>query len=112
MERAMPTAKSKAAAERPAKPGRKRAPVRVQDFTYGGLAVEEAQHSGVMDGVSTHLSFRAPESLIEEAKRVSGLTSPTELGLAGLALLAQRDPVVEFLKRTRGRLGADHDLEY
>ena len=108
----MPSTKPKTQAGRAGKPGRKRAPVKVEDFTYGGLAVEEAQLSGVMDGASTHLSFRAPESLIEEARRVSGMTSPTELGLAGLALLAQRDPVVEFLKQTRGRLGADHDLEY
>lgn len=108
----MPTAKRPATTTPRGKSGRKRRPVKVEDFTYGGLAVEEAQMSGVMDGASTHLSFRAPESLIEEAKRVSGMTSPTELGLAGLALLAQRDPVVEFLKQTRGRLGADHDLEY
>lgn len=108
----MSTTKPKAASDSPAKPGRKRTAVKMQDFTYGGFAIEEAQQSGVMEGASTHVSFRAPEALIEEARRVSGMTSPTELGLAGLALLAQRDPVVEFLKRTRGRLGADHDLEY
>lgn len=108
----MPITKPNATPGKPGKPGRKRTSAKVEHFTYGGLAVEEAQMAGVMDGASTHLSFRAPESLIEEARRVSGMTSPTELGLAGLALLAQRDPVVEFLKQTRGRLGADHDLEY
>jgi hypothetical protein len=69
--------------------------------------------SGESAGSKTsHLSFRAPTSLIEAAKRESGIDSPTALGIAGLTMLAEPDPVVAFLKRTRGRLGEDAELEY
>jgi|307.fasta_scaffold108501_1 hypothetical protein len=76
-------------------------------------ALEEARRAGLLDGDKTeHVSFRAPPALIEAAKRMSGVASPTELGILALAMLAQPDPFVEFMKRTRGRLGADHTLDY
>jgi hypothetical protein len=58
------------------------------------------------------MSFRAPPALVEAAKRESGITSLTELGIIALAMLAQPDPVAAFLGRTRGRLGEAHTLEY
>lgn len=77
------------------------------------VAMEEARRAGLLDGDSTeHVSFRAPKALLEAAKRESGATRPTELGLLALAMLAQPDPAAAFLKRTRGRLGADHRLDY
>jgi hypothetical protein len=67
----------------------------------------------LLDGEKTaHVSFRAPTALLEAARRESGVASPTELGILALAMLAQSDPFVEFMKRTRGRLGKDHKLEY
>jgi hypothetical protein len=39
-------------------------------------------------------------------------TSQAELEPAIAAMLAQPDPVGTFLKRTRGRLGKDHRLDY
>lgn len=75
--------------------------------------LEEARRAGLLDGDRTeHVSFRAPKALIEAAKRQSGLTKPTELGLLALAMLAQPDPTAEFLKETRGKLGPDHRLDY
>jgi hypothetical protein len=50
--------------------------------------------------------------LIEAAKRETGVSSTTELGLLALAMLAQPDPVVAYMKRNRGKLGADHTLDY
>lgn len=44
--------------------------------------------------------------------RESGATKPTELGLLALATLAQPDPTAKFLRETRGKLGADHLLDY
>jgi hypothetical protein len=77
------------------------------------LVLAEARRAGLLDGNRTeHLSFRAPKALIEAAKRQSGATRPTELGLLALAMLAQPDPTARFLKATRGRLGADHALDY
>lgn len=75
--------------------------------------MEEARRTGLLDGdKSEHVSFRAPPALIEAAKRESGVSSTSELGVLALAMLAQPDPVVAFFRRTRGRLGKDHTLEY
>jgi len=77
------------------------------------VVMEEARRAGLFDGDSTeHVSFRAPKALVEAAKRESGATRPTELGLLALAMLAQPDPAANYLKKTRGRLGADHQLDY
>ena len=77
------------------------------------IVLEDARRAGLLDGDRTeHVSFRAPKALIEAAKRESGVTRPTKLGLLALAMLAQPDPTANFLKETRGRLGADHQLDY
>lgn len=77
------------------------------------VVMEEARRAGLLDGDSTeHVSFRAPKALIEAAKRESGATKPTELGLLALAMLAQPDPAASYMKKTRGKLGADHHLAY
>ena len=75
--------------------------------------LEEAARAGLLAGEkSEHVSFRAPPALVEAAKRETGITSTSELGMLALAMLAQPDPVVAFFRRTEGRLGPDHDLEY
>jgi len=75
--------------------------------------MEEARLSGLLDGEKTeHFSFRAPKALVEAAKRESGTNKPTELGLLALAMLAQPDPTAKFLRETKGKLGADHNLEH
>ncbi len=74
--------------------------------------MDEARRAGLLDGDRTeHLSFRAPKALVDAAKRESGVTKPTELGLLALAMLAQPDPAASFLKETRGQLGVDHQLD-
>ncbi|MCJ2135899.1 hypothetical protein MKK69_17880 [Methylobacterium sp. J-026] len=74
--------------------------------------LEEAKRSGLLDGVeSEHVSFRVPSALVNAAKREAGITSTAELGVVALALLAQPDPVANFLRCTAGRLGPDHDLD-
>jgi hypothetical protein len=76
-------------------------------------ALEDARQAGLLEGEKTaHVSFRAPPALVEAAKRESGVTSLTKLGILALAMLAQPDPVAAFLKCTRGRLGETHTLEY
>ena len=77
------------------------------------IVMAEARRAGLLDGDKTeHVSFRAPKALIEAAKRESGVTKPTELGLLALAMLAQPDPTAKFLKATSGELGPDHQLDY
>jgi hypothetical protein len=76
------------------------------------MILEEARRAGLLDGDRTDpLSFRAPPALIEAARRESGISSPTELGILALATLAQPDPVAAFLKRTYGTLGETHTLD-
>ena len=89
---------------------RKRAP---RPSARGHAAVlEEARRAGLPDGEkSEHVSFRVPPALVDAAKREAGITSTAELGMVALALLAQSDPVADFLGRTAGRLGPDHDLD-
>ena len=77
------------------------------------VALEDARQAGLLEGDRTaHVSFRAPPALVEAAKRETGVTSPTEFGILALAMLAQPDSTAAFLKRTRGRLGEAHKLEY
>jgi len=81
--------------------------------TSVSVVMEEARRAGLLDGDKTeHVSFRAPKALIEAARRESGVTKPTELGLLALAMLAQPDPTARFLEETRGKLGPDHQLDY
>jgi hypothetical protein len=76
-------------------------------------ALEDARRGGLLAGEKTaHISFRAPPALVEAAKRKSGVVSLTELGILALAMLAQPDPAAAFFKRSRGRLGKGHMLEY
>jgi len=76
-------------------------------------AIDEARATGLLDGEKTaHVSFRAPQALIDAAMRETGATKMTELGILALATIAQPDPVAAYLKQTRGALGADHQLEY
>jgi hypothetical protein len=75
--------------------------------------LDEARRAGLFDGEKTeHVSFRAPPALVEAAKREAGISSTSELGVLALAMLARPDPVAAFFRRTEGRLGPDHDLEY
>ena len=100
--------KGSARAKVAAKPGRPRgsAPLMVS-------VMEEARRAGLFDGEKTeHVSFRAPPALVEAAKREAGVSSTSELGVMALAMLARPDPVAAFFRRTEGRLGPDHDLEY
>lgn len=75
-------------------------------------ALEDARSAGLLDGErSEHVSFRAPRALVEAARKASGVTSTTKLGLLALATLAQPDPVAQYMTRHRGALGKDHTLE-
>jgi hypothetical protein len=89
------------------------APERSPAALARAAVLEEVRRAGLLDGEKTeHVSFRAPPALVEAAKREAGIESPTELGILALAMLARPDPVAAFMKRTRGRLGKDHSLEY
>ena len=81
--------------------------------TNASVVLDEARRAGLLDGEKTeHVSFRAPKALIDAARRESGAAKLTELGILALAMVAQPDPAANFLKKTRGKLGADHKLDY
>lgn len=95
----------RAAPVRPARAAAPAAPLRAS-------VLEEAARADLLAGEkSEHVSFPAPPALVEAAKRETGIASTSELGVLALAMLAQPDPVVEFMKRTSGALGGDHTLE-
>ena len=72
----------------------------------------EVREAGLLNDATEHVSFRVPKALVEAAKKNTGLASMTDLGLLALATLARPDPVAEVMKRTRGKLGRHHGLEY
>jgi len=113
---AEPKTKDSGTAKRLASAARRLAGVALQTPSQAfahTTVLEEARAAGLLEGEkSEHVSFRAPPALIEAAKREAGVTSTTELGLLALALLAQPDPVVSAMRRMRGRLGPDHQLDY
>ena len=75
-------------------------------------ALEESRRAGLLDDEKTvDVRFRAPRALVEEALLQSRAATLEDLGQLALAVLAQPDPVVAFLRQTRGVLGEDHDLE-
>ena len=103
---------SKRSAARVRAPARFASAAPAQAYAHATV-LEEARAAGLLEGgKSEHVSFRAPPGLIEAAKRETGITSTTELGLRALALLAQPDPVVSVMRRNRGSLGADHQLDH
>lgn len=74
--------------------------------------LEEASRSGLLDDPQSEtVSVRVPSALVDAAKRETGIDSTVELATIALALLAQPDPVANFLRRTAGRLGPDYDLD-
>lgn len=86
------------------------APVSVATLALTILA--EVGEAGLLNDATEHVSFRVPKALVEAAKKNTGLASMTDLGILALAALARPDPVVEVMKRTRGKLGRQHRLEY
>ena len=89
------------------------APVQAAATLAHASVLEEARRAGLLDGEkSEHVSFRAPPALVEAAKREAGVNSTSELGVLALAMLARPDPVAAVFRRSEGRLGPDHDLEY
>ena len=74
--------------------------------------LEEVSAAGLLSDTTEHVSFRAPKALIEAARRNTGVGSMTDLGLLALATLARPDPAAEAMRRTRGKLGRQHRLEY
>ena len=86
------------------------APAVMQPFALAAL--DDASRAGLLDDATEHVSFRVPKALLDAARRGTGITSTTQLGLAALATLTGPDPVAEAMKRTRGMLGRAHRLEY
>ncbi len=102
----------KTKAKRPIRGGAKPATAPVAILLHASV-LEEARRAGLLEGEKTeHVSFRAPPALVEAAKREAGISSTSELGVLALAMLARPDPVGAFFRRTDGRLGPNHDLEY
>jgi hypothetical protein len=104
---------AKARAERAARDTRA-APRRRRKPAAGETDIlAEARAEGLLDGdKSEHISVRTTPRLLAAAKRRAGVTSNSELIELALATLAAPDPVAEFMKKNRGKLGKAHSLDY
>lgn len=74
-------------------------------------ALQEAAKGGLLDGETTQpITLQAPAALIDAAQRESGVQDLGDLVLVALALLAQPDPVANYLHDSSGTLGETHRL--
>ena len=72
-----------------------------------------ASNAGLLsDSETQHVSIRVPRALLQAAKEETGISSNTDLGILALSAVAQPDPVTAYMKRTRGTLGKEFELEY
>ncbi|AEU34512.1 hypothetical protein [Granulicella mallensis] len=72
-----------------------------------------AKEHGLLSGTRTHvLRGRMPASLVEQAKRKSGITSDSKLLEAALANLAVADDYWQWLHSQCGTINPDVDLEF
>jgi hypothetical protein len=76
-------------------------------MTVAGRVSKAKQRAGApAPGGPEKAAGSAPASVLQE------VSSTSKLGVMALAMLARHDPVAAFFRRTEGRLGPDHDLEY
>lgn len=71
-----------------------------------------AEEQGLLRGKTQMLRGRMPETLVQAARKNTGIESDTELIRLGLELLANQDNYGEWLISRRGRIPADLDFEY
>ena len=75
-------------------------------------ALTEAHAAGLFDAEETvEVRFRAPVALVDAAMIACRAASEEDMGVLALAVLAQSDPVITFLRTGRGALGEGHRLE-
>jgi len=72
-----------------------------------------AEELGLLAGTRTQvLRGRMPAKLVAEAKRNSGITSDSKLIEAALANLALADDYWAWMRKHRGTISLDLDLEF
>ena len=77
------------------------------------IAVDSATAAGLLEEERTvQVTFWAPKALVAAAMKRSGVASQSELGILALAAVAQTDAVAAVMRKKRGLLGKDHQLEY
>jgi hypothetical protein len=72
-----------------------------------------AEERGLLEGNRTHIiRGRMPVGLVAEAKRNSGITSDSKLLEAALANLALEDNYWAWMRKHRGTVSPELDLEF
>lgn len=71
-----------------------------------------AEGQGLLSGKTHVVRGRMPDSLVEAAKRNTGIESDTELVKVALASLAVEENYMEWLWSQRGTIPAEIDLEF
>jgi hypothetical protein len=68
--------------------------------------------AGLLATETEHISLRVPKGLLEAAKRETGLTSNTDLGLVAFSSMAVTAPFSKVMEELWGMLGPARTLEY
>jgi hypothetical protein len=71
-----------------------------------------AEEQGLLKGKTQMLRGRMPETLVQAARKNTGIESDTELIRLGLETLANQDNYGAWLLSQRGTIPPDIDLEY
>ena len=66
--------------------------------------IRAAEERGVLGSKDRHMGGRFSDALVEEAKRVSGITEPTDLLTYALIKVALKDNFGERLLSRKGRV--------
>jgi hypothetical protein len=75
--------------------------------------VSLAEELGLLSGARTHVvRGRMPIELVERAKQRTGITSDTKLIEAALANIAVEDDYWAWMRKHRGTISQDLDLEF
>jgi hypothetical protein len=81
--------------------------------TRASEVVSLAEELGLLSGARTHVvRGRMPAELVERAKQRTGITSDTKLIEVALANIAVEDDYWAWMRKHRGSINPDLDLEF
>lgn len=76
------------------------------------LVVAAAQEAGFLEGARGQIGARVHNQLLAAAKERTGLTSTTDLIEYALAKVAIEDNFLDTMRRLKGSVSQDIDLEF
>lgn len=77
-----------------------------------GVVLQAATRSGLMTGKSGRITGRVSPALVDEAKKMTGIETDSDLIAFALANVALKDEFAKTFKEVRGTVDADLKLGF